>query len=226
MADRSANSVKVDESGNNYIKIKVGMIGESQAGKTSLMVKYIEDKFDEDYIETLGVNFMEKTIQLRNITVTLSVWEFGTQKEYSNFMPLVCRDAKVFLFVFDLTRKLSLYMIRDWYKWARKQSKYASPFLIGSKFDLFDKKDMKFKEEITTLARKFSKAMKAPLIYCSSSHSINIKNLFQLILAKVFHLRPKVAEIKNISEPLVEYKATWKKKKNSKKSGQKRKEDR
>merc|ERR550534_3233113 len=91
---------------------------------------------------------------------------------------------------------------------------------------IFDRKDMKFKEEITTQARKFSKAMKAPLIYCSSSHSINIKKIFQLILANVFHLRPKVAEIKKISEPLVEYKATWKKRKKSKKSGPERKEDR
>lgn len=34
--------------------VKVGMVGDSQIGKTSLMVKYVEGKFDEDYIETLG----------------------------------------------------------------------------------------------------------------------------------------------------------------------------
>jgi GTP-binding protein of the ras superfamily involved in termination of M-phase len=64
---------KNDDDTENHIQVKVGMIGESQAGKTSLMVKYIEGKFDEDYIETLGVNFMEKTIKLRKLTVTLSV---------------------------------------------------------------------------------------------------------------------------------------------------------
>lgn len=198
-----------DEYEKNHIVVKVGMIGESQTGKTSLMVKYVEDRFDEDYIETLGVNFMEKTIQLRNVTVTLSVWDLGGQKEYLQLMPLVCNDAKVLLFVFDLTRKQSLSMIREWYKQARKENRYAIPFLIGAKFDLFDKKDMKFKEEITSQARKFSKAMKAPLIYCSSSHSINIKKIFQIIIAKVFHLRPKVAEAKKHTEPIVEYKAIW-----------------
>jgi len=221
-----AKGLQANECLNSNIQIKVGMIGESQAGKTSLMVKYIEDKFDEDYIETLGVNFMEKTIKLRNVTVTLSVWDLGGQQEYINLMPLVCQDAKVFLFVFDLTRKQSLSMIRDWYKRARKENQYAIPFLIGAKFDLFDKKDMKFKEEITTQARKFSKAMKAPLIYCSSSHSINIKKIFQLILANIFHLRPKVAEVKKISEPIVEYLAVWaKRSKKAKKSGQERKDD-
>lgn len=31
------------------------MVGEAQIGKTSLMVKYVENKFDEDYIQTLGI---------------------------------------------------------------------------------------------------------------------------------------------------------------------------
>jgi len=45
----------------NSVVVKVGMVGDSQIGKTSLMVKYVEGTFDEDYIQTLGVNFMEKT---------------------------------------------------------------------------------------------------------------------------------------------------------------------
>jgi len=44
----------------NSVVVKVGMVGDSQIGKTSLMVKYVEGNFDEDYIQTLGVNFMEK----------------------------------------------------------------------------------------------------------------------------------------------------------------------
>ena len=36
------------------VVIKVGMVGDSAIGKTSLMVKYVEGAFDEDYIQTLG----------------------------------------------------------------------------------------------------------------------------------------------------------------------------
>jgi GTP-binding protein of the ras superfamily involved in termination of M-phase len=39
------------------VVIKVGMVGDSQIGKTSLMVKYVEGSFDEDYIQTLGACF-------------------------------------------------------------------------------------------------------------------------------------------------------------------------
>jgi len=88
------------------VTLKVGMVGDSQIGKTSLMVKYVEGSFDEDYIQTLGtagavvagrrgraadprlrrprtggrrsgVNFMEKTISIRNTEITFSIWDLG-----------------------------------------------------------------------------------------------------------------------------------------------------
>jgi GTPase SAR1 family protein len=53
-----SNSIKLSLiSGINFLSsvmVKVGMIGDSQIGKTSLMVKYVEGTFDEDYIQTLG----------------------------------------------------------------------------------------------------------------------------------------------------------------------------
>jgi len=194
---------------NKNVTIKVGLIGETHAGKTSLMVKYVEDRFDEDYIETLGVNFLEKTVKIKNLSVTLSVWDLGGQREYLTLMPIVCNDAKIFLFVFDLTRKQSLFMVKDWFQNAKRMNKFAYPFLIGTKFDLYNEKDNKFKVDITTQARKFAKAMRAPLIYCSSKKSINIKKIFQIVIAKVFKLRPKVAEVKKCAEPIIEYKTVW-----------------
>jgi GTP-binding protein of the ras superfamily involved in termination of M-phase len=40
---------------NASVVIKVGMVGDAQIGKTSLMVKYVEGSWDEDYIQTLGM---------------------------------------------------------------------------------------------------------------------------------------------------------------------------
>ena len=47
--------------------------------------------------------------------------------------------------------------------------------------------------------------MKAPLIFCSSSHSINIHKLFKVVLAKVFDLRCSVEQIVNVGDPIIEY---------------------
>merc|ERR1711879_788841 len=185
---------------------KVGLIGDVETGKTSLMVKYVEGIFDQDYIETLGVNFMEKTISLKNVNVTFSLWDLGGQKEYKDLLPLVCSEARVLLFVFDLTRRNSLVAVKQWYKLARQENKHAVAFLIGSKYDLFDHQDINQKRETIKHARKFAKAMKAPLIFCSASKAININKIFQFIISKFFNVEPRVKELTNSSEPIIEYK--------------------
>jgi GTP-binding protein of the ras superfamily involved in termination of M-phase len=123
------------------------MVGDSQIGKTSLMVKYVEGSFDDSYVQTLGmyifrrsrlssllflcsvpssdtyghagVNFMEKTISVRRTTITFSIWDLGGQREFVNMLPLVCNDAVAILFMFDLSRKSTLNSIKEWYRQAR-----------------------------------------------------------------------------------------------------------
>ena len=90
--------------GREEVVVKVGMVGDTQIGKTSLMVKFVEGTFDEDYIQTLGVNFMEKTVGIRNANISFSIWDLGGQREFINMLPLVCNDAAAILFMFDLSR--------------------------------------------------------------------------------------------------------------------------
>lgn len=45
--------------------------------------------------------------------------------------------------------------------------------------------------------------MKAPLIFSSASHSVNVQKMFKIVLAKVFELKSTVTEIVNIGEPLL-----------------------
>src|SRR5271169_3061793 len=67
----------------------------------------------------LGVNFMEKTISIRNTEITFSIWDLGGQREFVNMLPLVCNDAVAILFMFDLSRKSTLNSIKEWYRQAR-----------------------------------------------------------------------------------------------------------
>jgi GTP-binding protein of the ras superfamily involved in termination of M-phase len=185
--------------------VKVGMVGDSQIGKTSLMVKYVEGNFNEDYIQTLGVNFMEKTISLRKTDITFSIWDLGGQQEYLHMLPLVCNDAIALLFMFDLSRKSTLSSIKNWYKQSRLLNKTATPFLVGTKYDFFATLTIDQKAEITKQARKFAKAMKAPLIFCSASHSINVQKIFKLVLSKVFELKCNIKKLSGIGDPIIEY---------------------
>ena len=126
-----------------------------QVGKTTLMVKYVENKFDEDYIQTLGkkrktyftsfsalnvsslsivfvihagVNFLEKTILLRNTEITFSIWDLGGQREFLSMLPLVCNDAVAIFFMFDLSRKSTLLSVKEWYRQARGLNRVSIRF--------------------------------------------------------------------------------------------------
>jgi GTP-binding protein of the ras superfamily involved in termination of M-phase len=93
-------------------------------------------------------------------------------------LPLVCNDAVAILFMFDLTRKTTLNSVKEWYRQARgfnKASRWpgtgliadaqtAIPVLIGTKYDTFAGFPREEQEEITKQAKRFSKAMHAPLV--------------------------------------------------------------
>lgn len=81
----------------------------------------------------------------------------------------------------------------------------ATPFLIGTKYDYFSTLKMEEKKEMTLQARRFAKAMKAPLLFCSASHAINIHKIFKVVLAKVFDLKCTVPQITEVGDPIIEY---------------------
>lgn len=101
-----------------------------------------------------GVNFMEKTISIRNTEITFSIWDLGGQREFVNMLPLVCNDAVAILFMFDLTRKSTLNSIKEWYRQGRGFNKTAIPFLVGTKYDHFVNFPREEQEEISNQVRR------------------------------------------------------------------------
>ncbi|TKA44515.1 hypothetical protein B0A49_12729, partial [Cryomyces minteri] len=173
------------------------------------MVKYVEGSWDEDYIQTLGVNFMEKTISIRNTEITFSIWDLGGQREFVNMLPLVCNDAVAILFMFDLTRKSTLNSIKEWYRQGRGFNKTAIPFLVGTKYDHFVNFPREEQEEISNQARRFAKAMKASLIFSSTSHSINVQkagphesSAFHAFQSDILHLSSPLTAVRQRSSNL------------------------
>ena len=170
--------------------IKIGMLGDPKVGKELLKIKFTEERYDEDYPSTLGVNFMESTIEFKNVKATLQIWNSNSPM----FFTLICSNAKIILFCFDLMKKDTLFSVKQYYKDSRKENQTFMPFLIGTKFDLYDAMHVNYKNDITKQARKFAKKMYAPLIYCSSAESINVKRIFKLAIARMFDLKPKMTE--------------------------------
>ncbi len=127
-------------------------------------------------------------------------------------MPMVCVDAVAILFLFDLTNRVTLTNVREWYKQVRGLNKVrrargasaqtAIALLIGTKYDLFAAQDSAEREETNRQARRYARAMKAPLIYCSSQSGINVPRMFKLVFCKVFDVPPNMAAVDNDEEPI------------------------
>ena len=87
----------------------------------------------------------------------------------------------------------------------REQAERRSAFaiLVGTKYDQFLRLSEEKQAEIDKQARKYAKAMKASVVFTSSTHSVNVQNLFKVVLAKVFGLRCTLAQIDTVGEPLL-----------------------
>jgi GTP-binding protein of the ras superfamily involved in termination of M-phase len=187
------------------VTVKVALIGSSMVGKTALMVKYCKGSFTEDYIATLGVQFLERQINVKNTLVNMVIWDIGGQKNFMDMLPVCCEGAHAMIFMFDLSAIQSLTALRDWYKAAFACNNSARCFLVGNKFDLYHELPDQEKAVITTKAKKFAQAIGAPLIYCANTQtmSINIAKLFQIVIGQVFGLKPKIEIVDDPMKPVV-----------------------
>lgn len=68
-------------------------------------------------------------------------------------LPLVCNESAAILFMFDLSRKATLNSVKDWYRMVRNLNKSAIPFLIGTKYDVFEELSEEEQEDITKQVR-------------------------------------------------------------------------
>ena len=118
-------------------KSKVIVIGPGGVGKTSLINRFVKDRFTDDYKLTIGVDFLTKDIELENDQIArLTLWDVGGQDQFKGLRPSFYANAHGAMLVFDLSRDNTL---PDAKTWLIDMFKYAGriPFVfIGNKSDL------------------------------------------------------------------------------------------
>ena len=56
------------------ITFKVLLVGDSGTGKSSILTRFTDDKFEPDHAATIGVDFKVKVMNVDNRTVKLTIW--------------------------------------------------------------------------------------------------------------------------------------------------------
>jgi small GTP-binding protein len=122
-------------------RFKLVILGEWGVGKTSLVRNYVEQKFAEDYLPTLGVNVLVKEIDVEHngevVKVSLSIWDLAGQKEFRAMAPAYHAGASGAFFVGDLSRIMSFDELPTWYEdLVRNVKKPIPTILLANKCDL------------------------------------------------------------------------------------------
>ena len=91
----------------NDVCLKVILIGDASVGKTALLLKYVDGKFLENHIATIGVEYKEKIIKHNNIDIKLQIWDTAGQERFRTITNSYYRGAHAIVIVFDLTKRES-----------------------------------------------------------------------------------------------------------------------
>ena len=121
-------------------KLKVLLTGAAAVGKTSLVQRFIKNRFAANYKLTVGVDILTKDVEFKPQEVaTLSIWDIGGQQRFEFIRSTFYKGAAGALLVFDLTREQTYTETRKWLTEIRQFTKENVPFiLIGNKSDLVE----------------------------------------------------------------------------------------
>ena len=115
---------------------KILISGEGGAGKTSILQRYVDDKFDESNVLTVGVDFFTKEITFDNVKCLFQLWDLGGQKRFRSLLNNFVMGARGALLLFDLTHMPNVNDILEWVNIARIHDLNLPILLVGTKLDL------------------------------------------------------------------------------------------
>ncbi len=123
------------------VKRKVLLLGDGAVGKTSLIRRFVVDKFSDDYITTIGTKVTKKDLRIespgRATDITFMIWDVLGQKGYKNIQESSFQGAKGALLVYDVSRSDTLRSVKEyWIPHLIEVTKPIPIVLVGNKVDL------------------------------------------------------------------------------------------
>jgi small GTP-binding protein len=173
--------------------LKLLLLGDGAVGKTSLILRFIENRFQEEYSMSLGVDFLTKTVRFIDTnntqrTVSMQVWDIAGQARHVSYSHLYLTGALGALYVFDLTRRETLLNMQErWQSQVLRVSPQCLTILIGNKADLKKKRAL-----TKTQTKRVQEAMRAiDYIETSAKTGENVNEAFQTMTTRILNVTAK-----------------------------------
>ena len=94
--------------------LKFLILGDATVGKTTLILKYVDNFAPEVYISTLGVDYRTKNIIYNDTKVALQIWDTAGQERYKAITKSFVKGTDGIIFMYDITNKNTFINIKKW----------------------------------------------------------------------------------------------------------------
>ena len=135
-----------EESEKKKIKIKVTVIGDGGVGKTSLIQKFTQGKFQTDYIKTIGAELTNYKTEIDGYKIKLIFWDIAGQDNFHFLRPSFYRASKAAIIVYSLEEndlgERSFDHIESWYNDVKQYCGEIPAVVFANKVDLINEKSL------------------------------------------------------------------------------------
>jgi small GTP-binding protein len=164
--------------------IKIVLLGETSVGKTSIISRFASNSFNPNTLSSLSAQFVSKTVEIDGKSLKLDLWDTAGQEKYRALAKIFYKDARVIIFVYDITNEKTFEEIKNyWYNETKENVEEDVIYcLVGNKNDLYEEEKVSEKE-----AQEYADQINAIFKSTSALSNTGIPNLFDNVVRKILN---------------------------------------
>lgn len=144
-------------------------------------MRFIDDKFTESFISTIGVDFKIRTMNVGEKIVRLQIWDTAGQERFRSISASYYRNAHGIILVYDVNWMESFLHIDQWLREIEQNAgARVSRLLVGNKCDLEGKRQVDY-----AVAKKFAKDIGVSFVETSAKNDINVDDVFYTMVEEL-----------------------------------------
>jgi len=159
--------------------LKVVVAGNGNVGKTSLIRRFCEGKFEEARVATIGVDFQTQTVDLAGKTVKLSIWDMAGQDRFQIIRAGFYRGSRASALVYDVTEPESFESLARWRDEILEAVEHQPFIVVGNKTDLE-------RTQQPEQAQEFANSLQATYLETSALDGNGVAQLFEALATLSF----------------------------------------
>ncbi|KAI3381281.1 hypothetical protein SNEBB_010105 [Seison nebaliae] len=159
---------------------KLLIIGDSGVGKSSLLIRYAEDTFVQNYITTIGVDFRIKSLDINGERIKLQIWDTAGQERFRTITTTYYRGTYGVIVVYDITDPESFVHVENWVEEIKRNCEDVPCILIGNKLDMESDRVVKTQD-----GERLAQQYQMDFLEASALNNMNVGKIFEVLAKKI-----------------------------------------